>query len=156
MDYFSLMSWKPKFLYQNKMQIWSKITKQYYGLTMENILYWILWWNRNRNSGFWTLRSSQGSAERNQNSAIICNWIWYTNKLTIIYLQSKLKDMECATIIYKLKQRNMVIFAFLCSPLYKIRNIFPVVCFLLSLSCFCRNTHSWMEASLEASISSQL
>ena len=34
----------------------------------------------------------------------------------------------------------MVIFAFLCSPLYKIRNIFPVVCFLLSLSCFCRNT----------------
>ena len=31
MDYFSLMSWKPKFLYQNKMQIWSKITKQYYG-----------------------------------------------------------------------------------------------------------------------------
>ena len=107
-------------------------------------------------SGLWTLRSSQGSAERNQNSAIICNWIWYTNKLTIIYLQSKLKDMECATIIYKLKQRNMVIFAFLCSPLYKIRNIFPVVCFLLSLSCFCRNTHSWMEASLEASISSQL
>ena len=39
MDYFSLMSWKPKFLYQNKMQIWSKITKQYYGLTMANILY---------------------------------------------------------------------------------------------------------------------
>ena len=156
MDYFSLMSWKPKFLYQKKMQIWSKITKQYYGLTMANILYQILWWNRNRNSGFWTLMSSQGSAERNQNSAIICNWIWYTNKLTIIYLQSKLKDMECATIIYKLKQRNMVIFAFLCSPLYKIRNIFPVVCFLLSLSCFCRNTHSWMEASLEASISSQL
>ena len=156
MDYFSLMSWKPKFLYQNKMQIWSKITKQYYGLTMANILYYILWWNRNWNSGFWTLRSSQGSVERNQNSAIICNWIWYTNKLTIIYLQSKLKDMECATIIYKLKQRNMVIFAFLCSPLYKIRNIFPVVCFLLSLSCFCRNTHSWMEASLEASISSQL
>ena len=156
MDYFSLMSWKPKFLYQNKMQIWSKITKQYYGLTMANILNQILWWNQNWNSGFWTLMSSQGSAERNQNSAIICNWIWYTNKLTIIYLQSKLKDMECATIIYKLKQRNMVIFAFLCSPLYKIRNIFPVVCFLLSLSCFCRNTHSWMEASLEASISSQL
>ena len=124
--------------------------------TMANILNQILWWNRNWNSGFWTLMSSQGSAERNQNSAIICNWIWYTNKLTIIYLQSKLKDMECATIIYKLKQRNMVIFAFLCSPLYKIRNIFPVVCFLLSLSCFCRNTHSWMEASLEASISSQL
>ena len=43
MDYFSLMSWKPKFLYQKKMQIWSKITKQYYGLTMANILYQILY-----------------------------------------------------------------------------------------------------------------
>ena len=119
MDYFSLMSWKPKFLYQNKMQIWSKITKQYYGL-------WQILCTRycggieNGVMGSWRqervlmpgLRSSQGSAERNQNSAIICNWIWYTNKLTIIYLQSKLKDMECATIIYKLKQRNMVIFAF--------------------------------------------
>ena len=161
MDYFSLMSWKPKFLYQNKMQIWSKITKQYYGLWQilctrycGGILGWVL--GRQELVFIPGLRSSQGSAERNQNSAIICNWIWYTNKLTIIYLQSKLKDMECATIIYKLKQRNMVIFAFLCSPLYKIRNIFPVVCFLLSLSCFCRNTHSWMEASLEASISSQL
>ena len=164
MDYFSLMSWKPKFLYQNKMQIWSKITKQYYGLWQ------ILCTRYCGGMEIGILGSGEASGacphagtlghprevQRNQNSAIICNWIWYTNKLTIIYLQSKLKDMECATIIYKLKQRNMVIFAFLCSPLYKIRNIFPVVCFLLSLSCFCRNTHSWMEASLEASISSQL